>query len=63
MLGQNLLPRGYDPRVDAMPEDKLRAKAAQVRGDVRAAVESTSEHGAFISQIGAASQTSLLTAN
>ena len=62
MLGQNLQPRGYDRRVDAVNEDTLVANAAAIRRDVAAAVRSTPEHAAFIQQIGAASGTAALAA-
>ncbi len=62
MLGQNLRPRGYDRRVDAVSEDALAANAAAIRRDVAAAVRSTPEHGAYIAQVGAASGTAALTA-
>ena len=55
MLGQNLVPQGYDPRVDGVPEDMLRSNAAAIRNDVRRAVESTPEQAVFIRKIGAAS--------
>ena len=62
MLGQNLQPRGYDRRVDAVAEDALVANAAAIRRDVAAAVRNTPEHAAFIGQIGAASGTAALAA-
>ena len=62
MLGQNLRPRGYDRRVDAVSEDALAANAAAIRRDVDAAVRRTPEHAAFIAQIGGASGTAALSA-
>lgn len=62
MLGQNLRPRGYDPRVDALDEGILASNAAAIRRDVAAAVQNTPEHAAFIRQIGAASGTAALAA-
>ena len=62
MLGQNLRPRGYDRRVDAVPDDALAANAAGIRRDVAAAVQATPEHAAFIKQIGGASGTAALAA-
>lgn len=61
MLGQNLIPRGYDRRVDAAPDDAIAANAAAIRRDVQRAVAETPMHAAFISQIGAASQTAPVT--
>jgi tryptophan 7-halogenase len=63
MLGQNLKPRGYDRRVDAVPDDVLAANAAGIRRDVAAAVQGTPDHAAFIQQIGAASGTVALSAS
>jgi tryptophan halogenase len=61
MLGQNLIPRGYDRRVDAAPDDAIAANAAAIRRDVQRAFAETPMHAAFISQIGAASQTAPVT--
>jgi len=63
MLGQNLRPRGYDRRADAVTEGNLVANAAAIRRDIAAAVRSTPEHAAFIEQIGAASGTAALAAS
>jgi tryptophan halogenase len=63
MLGQNLRPQGYDPRVDAVDESTLAANAAAIRRDVAAAVRNTPEHAAFIAQIGGASGTAALAAS
>ena len=63
MLGQNLIPRGYDRRVDAAPEDMLVRQAGAIRDDVRAAALKTPDHGAYIKRIGAASETAPLAAN
>lgn len=63
MLGQNLRPRGYDRRVEVVPEQALAANAAAIRRDVAAAVRSTPEHAAFIAQIGGASGTAALAAS
>jgi tryptophan halogenase len=62
MLGQNLHPRGYDRRVEAVDEDTLVANAAAIRRDVAETVRSTPEHAAYIRQIGAASGTAALAA-
>jgi tryptophan halogenase len=55
MLGQNLVPRGYDRRIDAVPEDVLVRNAATLRDQVRAAAENTPDHLAYLRQMGAAS--------
>ena len=57
MLGQNLLPRAWDPRVDRLPEEQLVADAATLRRQVREAVERTPGHAAFLNQYGAGSET------
>jgi tryptophan 7-halogenase len=63
MLGQNLLPRGYDRRADAAPHDTLIRNAAAIREEVRVAAQGTPDHGAFIKQIGAASDSAPLVAD
>lgn len=61
MHGQNLRPRGYDPRADAAPKDVLMKNAAAILQGVRAAAQNAPEHAAYIRQIGAASDTAPLT--
>ncbi|WP_209725017.1 MULTISPECIES: tryptophan halogenase family protein [Asticcacaulis] len=53
LLGQNMIPRGYDPRVLAVPEADLVAHAQSTRESVLAAVRDTPQHDLFIRQIGA----------
>lgn len=55
MLGQNLVPKSYDPRADIVPEETLRTNAAAIRNDVLKAVRETPAHSEFIRRIGAAS--------
>jgi Tryptophan halogenase. len=62
MIGQNLIPRGYDRRVDATAEDALVKNAAAIRNEVRVAVENTPDHKAFIERIGGASGSAPLVA-
>ncbi|MGZ3306405.1 MAG: tryptophan 7-halogenase, partial [Asticcacaulis sp.] len=57
MLGQNLWPRGYDPRVDRLPEHELVAQAEAIRTGVQRAVAAAPDHAAYIKQSGAASMT------
>lgn len=52
LLGQNLMPRGYDPRVRKIADDRLQAEARRIRGAVQVAVDKTPEHADFIRQIG-----------
>ncbi|WP_031235710.1 tryptophan halogenase family protein [Asticcacaulis sp. AC402] len=62
MLGQNLLPRHYDPRVDRMPHDRLVQSAEGLRRRVNAAASATPDHKDYIRQMGAASDTGPLVA-
>ncbi len=55
LLGQNLVPRGYDPRVRKIADDRLQAEARRIRDAVWAAVDRTPEHTDFVRQIGAGS--------
>jgi tryptophan halogenase len=55
LLGQNLVPRGYDPRVRKIADDRLQMEARRIRDAVRSAVERTPEHADFIRRIGAGS--------
>jgi tryptophan halogenase len=61
LLGQNLQPRGYDPRADAAPKDMLVKNAAAILQGVRTAAQNAPEHAAYLRQIGAASDTAPLT--
>jgi len=62
MLGQNLVPRGYDPRADAAPQAVLVDNAAAIRRGVLDAARHAPDHAAWIRQIGAASDTAPLSA-
>jgi tryptophan halogenase len=62
MLGQNLLPRGHDPRADAAPRDLLVKNAEAIRHNVMAAAQKAPDHGAYIRQVGAASDTAPMVA-
>ena len=62
MLGQNLIPRGYDRRADAAPKDILLKNAEAILQSVRAAVQRAPDHAAYIRQMGAASDTRPLVA-
>ncbi len=57
MLGQNLIPQGYDPRVDRLPIGDLWEQADAMRNRVRTSVNAAPDHAAFIKQSGAASRT------
>ena len=60
MLGQNLVPRGHDPRANAAPPELLSKHVAALRSNVRAAAQAAPDHAAFLRQIGAASETAPL---
>ena len=62
MLGQNLVPRGHDRRVDAAPAEVLRQNANGIRAATLGAARNSPDHYAFIKQIGAASQSAPLVA-
>jgi tryptophan halogenase len=62
LLGQNLHPRGHDPRADAAPRDILVKNAAAILQSVRTAAQNAPDHAAYIRQIGAASETAPLVA-
>ena len=47
MLGQNLRPRGYDPRADAAPKEMLVKNAAAILQGVRTAAQNAPDHAAY----------------
>lgn len=55
MLGQNLLPKAYDPRVNNIALSEVQAIAKSMKMNIENAVESTMEHAPFIRKLGAAS--------
>lgn len=48
MLGQRLMPKGYDPRVLAQDDATIAARAAALRGAVAQAVQATPDHADYI---------------
>lgn len=62
LLGQNLVPRGYDPRVLNIPENRLLAESRRLRETVLAAARRAPDHVAFIRQAGGTSDRAPLTA-
>jgi tryptophan halogenase len=62
MLGQNLIPNGYDARVDRLPADALTQGAETMRSRIKASIERAPDHAAYIGQSGFASKTSPLVA-
>ena len=63
MLGQNLTPRHFDPRVNKVPIEQIEAHASTMRQDIAQAVQGAMSHQAFLKAYGAASNTDLLRAN
>jgi len=62
-LGQNLVPRGYDPRILTIPDDTLLARGRAMREAIKAAVQRAPRHGDIIKQIGAGSDRARLVAS
>lgn len=48
LVGQNIVPNGWDPRVDRLEPHVLSAKLAALRDDVRSTVDRTPDHMTFI---------------
>ncbi|MCJ2187202.1 tryptophan halogenase family protein [Novosphingobium beihaiensis] len=57
LIGQDILPRHYNPRVDAVPEDQLRSIMEQRRQFLAQAVQRMPGHDYFISRTCAAQDT------
>jgi tryptophan 7-halogenase len=62
MLGQNLMPRNYDPRVSRLPEKALLQTGNSLKQRVHDAAAATPDHGTYIRKMGAASDTGPLMA-
>lgn len=62
MLGQNLLPNSYDPRVDSFAFDELIKTAQNMRENIMAAVQATPSHMDYIKSYGSLSKGMLLKA-
>ena len=54
MIGQNVLPKGYDPLVDALSEDRLKSSLSDMRHVYAEASERMSPHEAFVHKFCAA---------
>ncbi len=48
MVGQGLLPRGYDPMVDVMSDDELRRRMAEIKSVIAKSAEVMPDHFDFI---------------
>lgn len=55
LIGQNLIPHGYDPRADRLSFDQVFAEAEAMRARIGKAVAAAPGHAAFLQQAGAAS--------
>ncbi|MEJ0059939.1 MAG: tryptophan halogenase family protein [Terricaulis sp.] len=56
MLGQNIMPRHYDPLVDGVDFDSMRANVERIKTLIRKTADSLPTHRAFIEQYCAAPQ-------
>lgn len=63
MIGQNLLPKRYDPRVDVTAFSQLKSQSESMTADIKYSVLKSNSHADFIRQINAASSTSALKAS
>ncbi|MDE1987510.1 MAG: tryptophan 7-halogenase [Alphaproteobacteria bacterium] len=50
MIGQNIVPRGYDPMADSLDPRKIKANLDDIRGVVRKCVEAMPRHQDFINK-------------
>ena len=48
MLGQNIIPRRYDPLVDSLDPNKIHSRLEELRTDIKRCVESMPSHWDFI---------------
>ena len=48
MVGQNIVPEGYDPVVDGVPDEQIVEMMADIRNVYREAADRMPPHGAFI---------------
>ncbi|HEX8062064.1 MAG TPA: tryptophan halogenase family protein [Allosphingosinicella sp.] len=55
-LGQNVIPRRFDPLSEAVPESRLRAEMSRIGEACRAAAERMPRHDDFLRSIGAAAE-------
>lgn len=63
MLGQNLMPEGYDPRADRFDEQELAAQLRRIKDETDRAVAATPEQSDFLAEFGALSETAPLVAS
>jgi len=48
MIGQNILPRRYDPLVDSLDPNRIQSRLQELRTDIKRCVESMPSHWDFI---------------
>jgi tryptophan 7-halogenase len=48
MVGQNIIPRRYDPLVDSLDPQKIQSRLEELRAGIRGCVESMPSHWEFI---------------
>jgi len=48
MVGQNIIPRRYDPLVDSLDPGRIQARLMELRADIRRCVEAMPAHWDFI---------------
>ena len=63
MLGQNLMPQAYDPRVNRFTTEELAAKLSQVKQETDQAVSATPSQVDFLKRYGAETRTAPLVAS
>ena len=51
MLGQGIMPEGYDPLADSLPDDQVAAALSQLRGAYRKAALSLPPHADFLTRV------------
>lgn len=50
LVGQNILPEGYDPVVDGIPDNQINEMMADIRNVYREAASRMPPHAAFINK-------------
>ncbi|MCO4799586.1 MAG: tryptophan 7-halogenase, partial [Colwelliaceae bacterium] len=63
MLGQNLMPKGYDQRVDNMPQEALLKISKQMKHAINSSVNSAQNHLDFLKKYGATSNSKPMISN
>ncbi|WP_298468564.1 tryptophan halogenase family protein [uncultured Erythrobacter sp.] len=51
LIGQRILPNGYDSRVDGVPDDQVRGHLAGLRGHMEKAAASMDDHAAYLGRL------------